>query len=95
MALLRYAPDAGLIAPLSTWAVSPSAAAEEQVLIASSMHACLPGIHATSSADAFVWEPASFDKALPAAEGVYEEVQPAELTGSYYPAGATHYRTRT
>ncbi|MFF7251381.1 hypothetical protein ACFZBU_46900 [Embleya sp. NPDC008237] len=92
LALLRYAPDAGLIAPLSTWPVPLSAAADEQAdLIASTVHAGLPAIHATSSVHAFVWEPASFDKALLAAEGVYEDVQPAELTGSYYTDRATHY----
>ncbi|MFE3205692.1 hypothetical protein [Embleya sp. NPDC059237] len=92
LAMLRYAPEAGVVAPLSKWSMRLSAATDEQPeLIASAVRAGLLAIHADSSVDAFVWEPASFEEALRAAEGVYEDVSPAELTELYRPTQATHH----
>ncbi|MYS79158.1 hypothetical protein [Embleya scabrispora] len=93
LAMLRYAPEAGVLDPLPKWSMPLSAAADEQPdLIASSVRAGLLAIHCDSGVDAFVWEPTSFEQALRAAEGVYEDVRPAELTGMYLPL--SHRRAR-
>ncbi|MEU7640551.1 MULTISPECIES: hypothetical protein [unclassified Streptomyces] len=48
-------------------------------------------IHPSSPATAFVWEPASFDKALHSADGDPHSIGAPELTDQFYPSTARFY----
>ncbi|MFG2778169.1 hypothetical protein ACGFY7_09965 [Streptomyces prunicolor] len=92
LALLRYAPSTSPIDEIGGWPdpLYPDSG-KISTLLGSLVRASLLKIHPTSSVDAFVWAPESFEDALREAEGDLDAVAVPELTGNFYPMTARYY----
>ncbi|MCX4441881.1 hypothetical protein OG998_13675 [Streptomyces albidoflavus] len=92
LALLRYAPSTSPINAVASWP-DPLHPDSDKIgpLLGTLIRADLLRIHASSPANAFVWQPATFEEALRAAEGDLDAVDMPQLSGSFYPLAAHYY----
>ncbi|MFB6579363.1 hypothetical protein ACFCYC_18430 [Streptomyces sp. NPDC056402] len=92
LALLRYASSTSPIADIGAWPdpLYPDMG-EAAELLGSLVRAELLKIHPTSPAEAFVWEPDSFEHALRDTGGDLDALAAPELSGSFYPLRARYY----
>ncbi|WP_159041262.1 hypothetical protein [Streptomyces sp. WM4235] len=92
LALLRYASSTSPIADIGAWLdpLYPDMG-EVTELLGSLVRAELLKIHPTSPAEAFVWDPASFEHALRDAGGDLDALAAPELNGSFHPLRARYY----
>ncbi|MFJ5680237.1 hypothetical protein [Streptomyces sp. NPDC093097] len=92
LALLRYAPSTAPISDVGAWLNPLHPKANETASMLGALVRCgLLKIHSSSPATAFVWEPASFDEALRAADGDPDSIEAPELTDQFYPSAARFY----